>query len=354
MSKPRQQSRNALSRRRVLQGLAATGAAAALGGFPAIARSAPSQIIVATGGGKLEEAFKESYFKAFTEETGLPIVTTSNPASKLKAMVEQGSVEWDVAQMAAEAAVVLGRQGLLEPIDYSLIDRSKLLPGMAHEYFVMTDVAAYHIAWNTDNVKAGDAPADWSAFWKTQGRKGLWKRPFQTMEAALLADGVALDALYPLDVDRALASLDRIKDSLVWWDKGAQSAQLLLDGEVDISSTWNGRVHEPKLAGAPVDYHFNGAVFVSDAFCVPRGAPNLKESMQFIATTMRADTQAAYSQLIPYGPTNTDALAMIPPDVLKNLPSSEENFAKGVVLDLDWWAENGDATGETFNNYLLG
>ena len=354
MSKPRQQSRDALSRRRVLQGLAATGAATALGGFPAIARSAPSQLIVATGGGKLEDAYKQTNFKTFTAETGIPITTTSNPVAKLKAMVEQKAVEWDVMQTAAEAAAVLARQGLLEPIDYSVIDKSSMLPGTAHEYYVLTDVAAYHIAWNTDNVQAADAPADWAAFWSSKGRKGLWKRPFQTMEAALLADGVAKDALYPLDVDRALASLDRIKDSLLWWDKGAQSAQILLDGEVEVSSTWNGRVHAPKLAGAPVDYHFNGAVFVFDAFVVPRGAPNVKESMQLLATTLRADVQAAYSQVIPYGPTNTEALAMIPADVLKNLPSSEENFGKGVVLDLDWWAENGDATGETFNKYVLG
>lgn len=217
MSKPRQQVLTATSRRQVLKGIVATGAATAIGGFPAIVRSAPSQIVVATGGGKLEEAFKQSYFKHFTDATGVPIVTTSNPASKLKAMVEQNAVEWDVAQMAAEAAVVLGRQGLLEPIDYSMVDKSKLLPGMARDFFVMTDVAAYHIAWNTDNVKGADAPADWAAFWSIKGRKGLWKRPFQTMEVALLADGVPRDKLYPLDVPRALASLDKIKDSLVWW-----------------------------------------------------------------------------------------------------------------------------------------
>ena len=140
----------------------------------------------------------------------------------------------------------------------------------------------------------------------------------------------------------------------MWWDKGAQSAQILLDGEVEVSSTWNGRVHEPKQAGAPVDYHFNGAVFVSDAFVVPKGAPNKKESMQLIAATLNAQAQADYSTAIPYGPTNTDALGLLSDDIKKNLPSSQENFAKGVILDLDWWADNGDATGETFNKYLLG
>ncbi len=33
-------------------------------------------------------------------------------------------------------------------------------------------------------------------------------------------------------VDRAFAKLDTIKDSVVWWEAGAQPPQLLADGEV--------------------------------------------------------------------------------------------------------------------------
>ena len=46
----------------------------------------------------------------------------------------------------------------------------------------------------------------------------------------------------PLDVDRALKKLKEIKkDVTVWWASGAQSAQVLKDGEVDMALIWNGR-----------------------------------------------------------------------------------------------------------------
>lgn len=327
-------------------------ALAATVGLPHSVFAKPSQMVMGTGGGKLEEAYKKTIYDPWKQKTGIPIVTTSNEGAKLKAMVEQGQVEWDIIQGPAEQFVVFAREGLFEPIDYVVVDKTNMLPGTAFEHFVLTDVAAYHIAWNTKNVPASP-PQTWADVWKHDGRIGLWKRAYQTLEAALLADGVSLDQLYPLDVDRAFKSLDKIKDKLVWWDSGAQGAQLLLDGEVDVGAIWNGRVHEPKLSGAPVDYHFNQAIFVNDAWAVPKGAPNQKEAMELIAFCLSPEIQAAYSKVIPYGPVNTEALKLLDEKTQQALPSSDENFKKGRLLDLAYWADNGAKVVERFNEWLL-
>jgi putative spermidine/putrescine transport system substrate-binding protein len=310
------------------------------------------QMIMATGGGKLEDAYRVSIYEPWKEMTGIEIVTTGNEPAKLKSMVEQGQMEWDVMQGAAELFSDFAAEGLFEPIDYSVVDKTVMLPGTAHEHFVLTDVAAYHIAWNTDNVTT-EGPADWAALWALDGRIGLWKRPFQTLEAALLADGVAPGDLYPLDVERGLKSLEAIKDKLVWWEKGAQGAQLLLDGEVDAGAIWNGRVHEPRQTGAPVDFHFNQAVFVNDAWAVPKGAPNKDKAMEFVAFALSAQAQADFARAIPYGPVNNEAFALLDEETLKWLPSSEENFKKGFLLDLGYWSANGAAVSEQFNEWLL-
>lgn len=329
------------------------GASAAALGAPSILRAAPAQMVISNGGGKLEEAYQATHFAAWTRKTGIKIVGGANTGAKLKAMVEQKAVEWDVSQQAAELAAVMARQGLLEPLDYSVIDKSRMLPGTAHEHFIMSDVVAYHVAWNTKNVKADAAPKDWAAMWAIKGRKGLWKRAFQTLEVALMADGVDKDKLYPLDVERAFRSLAKIKNDTLFWATGAQSAQILIDGEVEAAATWNGRVHDPKKAGAPVDYHFNQALFVSDAWCIPKGAKNKKESMEFIAFAMSAVQQAEFAKLIPYGPTNEAAMALIEPAIAPALPSSAENFRKGAFLDVDFWADNGDKLTERFNQWVL-
>ena len=336
-----------MTRRTMLKGL---GAAAAVGlSGTRGARAAPSQMVMATGGGKLDEVYRQVIFTPWKEKTGINIVTTGNEGGRLKAMVEQKRVEWDLMQGPAEGLVVYGRQGLFEPIDYSGIDRAKLIPGTAFDTFVLTDFAAYCVAWNTKNVTR-DPPKDWAALWAIDGRIGLWKRPFQTLEVALLADGVPLKGLYPLNVDRAFASLDKIKKKLVWWNSGAQGAQLLLDGEIAAGAIWNGRVHDPKLSGAPVDFTFNQALLVSDAWAVPKGAPNKTEAMQMLAYALSPIAQAAFAKAIPYGPVNPDALALLDAKTKAGLPTAGPN---NVMLNVDYWAENGASLVERFNKWVL-
>jgi putative spermidine/putrescine transport system substrate-binding protein len=352
MSKNKSSPRR-ISRRTALAALGATATASLATPYIARAQSKPAQLVVATGGGKLDDAYKASVFKTFTEKTGIPITTTANPAGKLKAMVEQKAVEWDVMQGPAEDFAVHGRNGLFEPIDYAVVSKTGLIDGAASEHFVLTDVAAYHIAWNTKNVKPDAAPKSWAEVWAYNGRIGLWKRPFQTLEVALLADGVALDKLYPLDIDRAFKSLEKVKSKLAWWERGAQGGQVFIDGEVDVGAIWNGRVHEPKLNGAPVDFHFNQAIFVNDAWAIPKGAKNKKESMELVALCLTPAVQAEYSKNIPYGPVHKDALKLLDAKTLAGLPSSDENFKKGRLLDAGFWADNGARVVEQFNKWLL-
>ena len=340
--------------RRMLIKSAAAATVFGVVGAPRLARAKPSQMVISTGGGALDDAYKAAYFEPWTAKTGIAITTGPNTGAKLKAMVEQKAVEWDVSQQPAELAATMAKQGLLEPLDYSIIDKSKLIKGVAFDHFVMGDIAAYHIAWNTKLVKPGAEPKDWPGFWAFSGRRGLWKRPYQTMEVALMADGVDKDKLYPLDVDRALKSLAKIKDGVYWWERGAQVAQILIDGEVEVTAAWNGRVYDPKKSGAPVDYHLNQALLVADAWLVPKGAPNKRESMEFIALALEAERQAAFAQKLPYGPVNGDALKLLPKETLAILPSAEENLKRSTFLDVNWWADNGERTEAAFSKWISG
>ena len=347
MTNTRIDDKRGANRRTLLKSVGAA-ATLSLAGIGAL-RAAAAQMVMATGGGKLDDVYRQAIYTPWKEKTGTNIITTGNEAGRLKAMVEQKRVEWDLMQGPAEGLVVYGRQGLFEPIDYSVVDRTKLLAGTAFETFVLTDFAAYCIAWNTKNVTR-NPPKDWRELWAYEGRIGLWKRPFQTLEVALLADGVALKDLYPLNVDRAFASLDKVKKKLVWWNSGAQGAQLLLDGEIDAGAIWNGRVHDPKLAGAPVDFHFNQALLVSDAWGIPKGAPNKADAMRMLAFALTPTAQAAFSKAIPYAPVNPEALALLDDKTKASLPTAGPT---NVMLNVDFWAENGPAIVERFNKWLL-
>src|SRR5438552_15278687 len=161
-----------IDRRTLIKSVAAATVFGVIGG-PRLARAKPSQMVISTGGGALDDAYTLAYFEPWTAKTGIAITTGPNTGAKLKAMVEQRAVEWDVSQQPAELAATMAKQGLLEPLDYSIIDKSKLIKGVAFDHFVMGDIAAYHIAWNTNLVKPGTEPKDWPAFWAFSGRRGL-------------------------------------------------------------------------------------------------------------------------------------------------------------------------------------
>jgi putative spermidine/putrescine transport system substrate-binding protein len=324
---------------------------------PYIARAAAKSIVIATSGGALEAAFDTAYYKPFTAKTGIAIIKAVNTYAKLKAMVDANAVEWDVMQVDSTAAAGFARQGLFEKLDYSGIVKGDLIAGAAQEYYVQCDVAAACIAWNTKNVKPAQVPTTWAELWdlkRFSGQRGLWKQPYQTFELALMADGVAPDKLYPIDVKRALKSLDRIKSDIFWWANGAQSAQVLIDGDIAAGMAWNGRLYDPKQHGAPVDFSFNQALFVSDSLVLPRGVKNKAEAMEFITFALQPQQQANFAKALPYGPTNKKALALLDPPRLAVLPSSEHNLALGVFQNFDWWADNGPKAAETFDSWLLG
>ena len=347
-----------LSRREVLQ-LGAAGAAmvsAGSLGFPALAQSKPDKMVIASGGGKLDEAYKKAFWDTFTAKTGIPIVTTEYAGlGKIQAMVEANNVDIDVLNIDAAEAPVAGKKGWLEKIDWSLSDRSKVLPVAARDDHVYAEVAAKVLCWHTGSFSGDKAPKGWVDVWNLTdfpGKRCFWKQAFQTMDIAVMGDGVPKDKLYPLDADRALAALDKIRSNLVWWESGAQSAQMLIDGEADIGSAWSGRVYQPKIEGAAVDYTFNDALFVAGAWAIVKGAKNVKWSQEFIAHTLDPKNQAVYAETISYGPVVPEALKLLPPERLAVLPSSEENFKKGIFQDFDFWANEGDAIIKKFNDWL--
>ena len=157
-----------LSRREVVK-LGAAGAAfiplSALG-FPALAEDKPEQLIIASGGGALDEAYRKAYWDTFTAKTGIKIITTEYVGlAQIQAMQESNNVTVDVINIDAAEAPVAGKKGWLVPIDWSLSDRSKVLPVAAQDDHVYAEVAAKVLAWNTDTFPAGKAPKDWTCMW---------------------------------------------------------------------------------------------------------------------------------------------------------------------------------------------
>ena len=238
------------------QAVKVMGAGAALIAVPEIlvprkARAA-ERLVVRDPGGPFEKAFKEALHKPFQQATGIEVVGVTGqhePVAIIKGMVDTKAYQWDVTIVSEYTHNTLAKAGYLEPLGF---ENDSVIGEIPSNLKQSTIVASYVwstiLAYRTDVYpsKAKAPTGGWKDLWDVKGipgRRGLRKYPVDTLENAVLADGVAADKVYPIDQDRAFKSLDKIKkDVAVWWDQGAQASQMLKTNEVDILPCWNGRI----------------------------------------------------------------------------------------------------------------
>jgi len=319
---------------------------------------AQQKIVFASWGGDLQTAQRKAYLETFEKETGIKVIEDSTVGfGKLKAMVESKNVEWDVVDLGERHVIVGGREGLLEPLDYKVIDKNMLFPQASREFGVASFYYTHGIGYSTRVFSEKKHPMTWTEFWdvkKFPGPRTLRDNAKDNLEFALMADGVRPDKLYPLDVDRAFRSLDKIKPHVIkWWTSGNQPAQLLTDGEAVAAGVWHGRVLTVKDQGAKVNIEFSQAMLLSDWFAVPKGCKNKALAMKFIQFTCQVKYQALFSSLITYSPANPKAFTLISKERAAILPTSSENIKKIVPGNEDWWGDNFSKMEERWKSWIL-
>lgn len=320
-----------------------------------------SEIVVVSYGGSFQEAQRKAYFEPFTEKTGIRVkeVQWSGEFAKLKAMVQSGNVSWDLVT-AAEASIVQRgiTEGLLEPINFDNIDESRFIPEAITEYSLGTNYYSTVLAFRSDDFIDQEKPTDWKDFWdveKFPGPRSLRRDPRTTLEFALLADGVMPEDLYPLDVDRAFESLDKIAPHVsVWWSTGSQPVQLLANKEVVMTSVFNGRVWAAEQnEGLPFEVSWNGGALDVDTWIIPKGTKNYDAAMELVEFTAQPDIQFDLTQYISYSPTMPEAFEGVSPDLVADFPTAPQNFPLQFVYDGKWWAENEESVRERWDDWMI-
>ncbi len=309
-------------------------------------QASAADMVFTSWGGTTQDAQKQHWADTFSAADGVN-VTQDGPTDygKLKAMVESKNVAWDVVDVEGDYAVQAGNAGLLEKLDFSVIDKTKLDPRFVTDYSVGSFYYSFVIGCNKDAVDA--CPKSWADLFdvaKFPGKRTFykWSAP-GVIEAALLADGVAADKLYPLDLDRAFKKLDTIKSEIVWWDSGAQSQQLLASAEAPFGSFWNGRLTALAQTGVTVETSWNNNITAADALVVPRGTKNKDAAMKFIANATSDKAQAEFATMTGYAPINTDSPKLMDEDLRKTLPDQQAETQ--VNADMGYWAAHRDEIG---------
>jgi putative spermidine/putrescine transport system substrate-binding protein len=348
-----------LTRRHVLAG----GAAVVM--VPTFWKQASAQdkrIVIRDPGGPYVEAFKNAFYEPFKAATGIEAIGLQGqhePTSLIKGMVDTKTYTWDMAHLSLAACLQSADGGYLEKLNITSPGIEATPAEYKNDYFIGVNVFATVLAYRTDAFEAkGKAPpqswADYFDVEKFPGRRAMRKHPFDTIEQALMGDGVPVDKLYPLDFDRAYKKLDSFKKNVsVWWTGGAQTSQLLKSGEVDICPAWNARVQAAIDDGAPVKIVWNQQLWSPEGWTILKGSPKADMCREFIKFATDAQKQATYTKTLGYGPTLPDAYKYIDPARAKVLPTAPENIKSRRQFDDVFWSKVKDKEIERFNAWIL-
>lgn len=345
--------------------------------YSGVALAETTMVVVSWGGAytnSQQKAYHEPYMAA---NPGIKIVnddSASEGAAKLRAQVQAGNVTWDLLDAVASDAISLCDEGLVEEIDFDtqLAAAPDGTPAskdfgdlIVSPCFIPQIVYSTTFGFRTD--KFSTAPTtinDVFDLEKFPGKRALEKKPIGNLEWALLADGVPVEEIYdaldtPEGVERAFKKLDTIKDSVIWWTKGAQPPQLLADGEVTMASAYNGRLFNAiEVEKQPIGMMWDWQVFDLDGWVVPKGSPNKDEVMKYLMYATDTQRLADQARFISYGPARLSSAPMVGKhadldiDMKPHMPTAPDNAKHTLLFNYEWWADNNDDMTARFQAWL--
>jgi putative spermidine/putrescine transport system substrate-binding protein len=327
---------------------------------PFLAAAEDRQIVVADGGGPYSKAFRKAFYDPFEEATGVKVHDVARPAqpsAQFAAMVQTGNYIWDVCMLALSGDVpYLESKGFLQPLGFNSTVLPDLMQSAVTPNWLGIDVYSTILAFRKDKFGT-NGPSSWADFWDIKrypGIRSMRRSPIDTLEQALLSDGVPLSSLYPLNVERAFKRLDQIKAHVgIWWTSGAQATQAIQNGDVDMIATYNGRAQSAIEAGAPVTIVWNQGLYSIEGWGIPKGAPRAELGKQFIKFCADAKRQAVMTESLAYGPTNRKAFDSISAQRTVLLPTAPVNIRNMGLSSATWWNENRVAVTERFNSWII-
>ncbi|MET4431232.1 ABC transporter substrate-binding protein [Mycolicibacterium sp. 624] len=308
------------------------------------------QVTFASYGSAYQDAQNEALLDPWSAETDTA-VTNDSPTSypKIAQMVDANQVMWDVVD--TEPFYPVANCGkYVEKLDLSKIDVSKFPPGTVSDCAI--PFAQYSTVMVYDTKKFEQGPTSYADFFDLQRFPGIRMVPNWAgggaLELALLADGVAPENLYPLDLDRAFAKLDTIRDSLRFWNTSSESQQAMEDGTADIAFMWSGRAYEAEKNGATLTPVWDNNLLAWASLSIIKGTKNLEAAQSLIEYAATPEPQARFAELQPYSPANSDAAPKLDELQQKYDVAAPEIQGQAVITNVQYWADNNDAANKAW------
>ena len=337
---------------------------------------AADAITVTSFGGAFSQSQIEAYQKPFMKKTGIKVNAEvyNGGLAEIRAQVQSGNVTWDVVDVEKQDLTGGCDEGLFELIDPAMLApapdgtlaKDDFLPGAIHECGVATIVWTTIVAYDKTKFP-GEKPSKLADFFdvkKFPGMRGISKRPVVAMEFALMADGVPPAEVYktlstPEGIDRAFKKLDSIKENLIFWEAGAQPPQMLADGEVVMTTAYNGRIFNAQVKeNKPFEIIWDHQVYNMDYYSIPKGTKNKKTALEFLKFSTSTQALADQASWISYGPSRKSSVPLIKTytgtdiQMGPHMPTAPQNFKNALATDDEWWADHQDEVLKRYSAWM--
>jgi putative spermidine/putrescine transport system substrate-binding protein len=348
-------------------------AAALAAGFSGSAGAlAEDTLNIATWGGAYGQSQEIAFFEPFAKETGTRIATEIYDGTlvKIKELIGGDDSAIDVVDVSAATLSALCNEGLLEAISPSSLGAAPSGESAEQDFFAggLSPCGVASVAWSTAVAfdrrafsKASPSQiADLLDAKRFPGKRALPNSPRQTLELALLADGVDPANVYgelatQAGADRAFQALDKIKGEIFWWDRAEEPMTWLQEKKVTMAAGYSGRLFRALIGDRQrFAVIWDGQVYDLDLWAIPKSAKNKDGALRFITFATEPARLALQAQLIAYGPMRKSALPLvgkhpaIDVEMTAFLPTAPDNFKKALKFDDAWWNTNGAGLQQRF------
>jgi spermidine/putrescine transport system substrate-binding protein len=350
-------NRNSINRRRLLQGIGATGLAM---GLPAV-RSLPS-----SAQGSLTFLTYAVYsdpqlVDAFTEQTGVQIVPENygeldEMVTKLRARESRG---FDVISVSSNLTRQLFDEGLLQPIETSRIPNwANLDPAFGNAGYVQTGVEGEVIGvptvwgpegliYRTDLV---DEPVDsWAVLWDEnyRGRISAIDYGYEMILIAALYLGYQ-EELRADPIEFTDEQFENIKNALIeqkqlvnrYWSDASEAAAGLASGETVVTI---GRILfqvDLEREGIPVELvsPIEGTQGWATSTCIAAASENVDEAYEFLNYVISLDYGIPLADSMGYPSSSSEVLDALPEETRARMTFNDPNIVESMI----WWQAPGD------------
>ena len=325
--------------------------------------AAAQDVVIVSAGGGAQEAHRKATWEPAAAALGFDLATDSHQGTaEARAQVDSGAVTWDLVNFNMGQVQTMIDGGYLVKLPEDIVDRSRFAPGSVNDYCVGNTVFSQIIGYSTETF-ADNPPSGVVDLFDVEnfpGIRGLYRGPLGLLEAAAINLGNSQEEVYAFlstdeGLDAAFARIEELIEAadIIWWDSGAQLTQLHIDGEIDISYGWDGRIVAAREAGAPVDAQYQDGILAADCYGLLTGSPNPENAIVFLKEISKAEYAKDIPLYFPYGSPNLDAYADYDEATLAKLTSSPANVAGQFAQGVDFWGPRNADLSERFDEMLL-